>query len=187
MNPIQFIQLSIFIIGTLFLIYVSRKLLFNIKAHGFYRFFVFESCFLLILLNIPYWFINPYSPLQIISWILLIISIYLVFHGIYSLKKHGGNKERGNKSGNYKFENTTCLVKNGVYKYIRHPMYSSLLFLSLGTFLKNISIFSIILIIFSILFLIITAKIEEKENINFFGFSYSEYMKETKMFIPFIL
>ena len=66
-------------------------------------------------------------------------------------------------------------------------MYSSLLFLSLGTFLKNISIFSIILIIFSILFLIITAKIEEKENINFFGFSYSEYMKETKMFIPFIL
>ena len=66
-------------------------------------------------------------------------------------------------------------------------MYSSLLFLSIGVFLKNISFYSILITSLIILFLILTAKTEENENIKFFGTPYSEYMKETKMFIPFIL
>jgi protein-S-isoprenylcysteine O-methyltransferase Ste14 len=182
-----FVQITIFIVGTSFLVYISKNSLLSFKEHGFYRFFVFEFCLALILLNIPYWFVNSFSPLQIISWIFLIISIYFVFQSFYSLKKRGGNKERENKSANFNFENTSNLVKDGVYKYIRHPMYSSLLFLCLGAFLKNISVYSTLLTAFAILFLIITAKTEEKEDINFFGSSYSEYMKETKMFIPFIL
>ena len=35
--------------------------------------------------------------------------------------------------------------------------------------------------------LYITARMEEKEMIARFGKEYKEYMKETKMFIPFIL
>jgi protein-S-isoprenylcysteine O-methyltransferase Ste14 len=140
----------------------------------------------LVLLNVPFWFSNPFSLLQIISWILLIISIYLVVQSFTSLKKIGGSKEREKNSANYKFENTFNLVKEGVYKYIRHPMYGSLLFLCLGAFFKDISLYSILLTIFIILFLILTAKTEEKENINFFGTLYSDYMKETKMFVPFI-
>jgi protein-S-isoprenylcysteine O-methyltransferase Ste14 len=65
-------------------------------------------------------------------------------------------------------------------------MYGSLLFLCLGAVLKNISVVTLILSILMIIFLITTAKVEEKENISFFGNSYSEYMKETKMFIPYI-
>lgn len=34
-------------------------------------------------------------------------------------------------------------------------------------------------------FLLATAKVEEAENIGYFGTAYRAYMKRTKMFIPF--
>lgn len=179
-------QCVVFLGGTLFFLYISKNSLFNLKVHGFYRFFVFEAILMLILLNFPFWVTEPFSLLQIISWILLTISLYLVHQSFFSLKKKSGTKEREGESANFKFENTIILLKEGVYKYIRHPMYSSLLFLCLGAFLKNISVYSLLLTVIAILFLILTAKTEEKENIAFFGLSYSEYMKGTKMFIPFL-
>jgi protein-S-isoprenylcysteine O-methyltransferase Ste14 len=36
------------------------------------------------------------------------------------------------------------------------------------------------------LFLVATARIEEAEDVRFFGAAYQEYMKQTKMFIPFL-
>lgn len=39
----------------------------------------------------------------------------------------------------------------------------------------------------TLIFLIFTAKIEEKENMKFFGIDYEEYIKKTKMFIPFVI
>lgn len=186
MDTLRIIQLVIFLVGTIFIIYISSQSLRNLKAHGFYRFFVFESVLILIILNSPYWYDDPLSPQQIISWIFLVVSLFLVYQSFYLLRKIGGSKERENNSSNFEFENTATLVKNGVYKYIRHPMYGSLLFLSLGTFLKHVDISTVILSAISILFLILTAKVEEKENINFFGEQYRQYIKETKMFIPFI-
>jgi protein-S-isoprenylcysteine O-methyltransferase Ste14 len=84
------------------------------------------------------------------------------------------------------FEKTTELVTEGVYRYIRHPMYSALLFLSWGAFLKHPTMITVCLIVCSTLFLTNTAKREERENINYFGIAYQEYMKSTNMFIPFI-
>ena len=186
MSTILIIQSAIISAGTVFLVYISRKSLLKPKSHGFYRFFVFASCLLLVSLNLPYWIMNPFTYQQIISWISLIISIYLLFQSFYSLKKFGGSKEREIETANFNFENTANLIRDGIYKYIRHPMYCSLLFLSLGAFLKNISAYSIVLTIISVLFLIFTAKAEEKENIKFFGSLYTNYMEETKKFVPFI-
>jgi protein-S-isoprenylcysteine O-methyltransferase Ste14 len=186
MSPLQIIQLVLFSIGTLFLIYISYKPLKSLQAHGFYRFFVFESILILILRNIPYWFTNPFSIQQIASWIILMISLYLVYQSFRILKKIGGSQKREDNSTNFQFENTVNLVKEGVYKYIRHPMYSSLLFLCFGVFLKNIDIYTAILAVVAFLFLILTARIEEKENISYFGDAYKQYIMETKMFIPII-
>jgi protein-S-isoprenylcysteine O-methyltransferase Ste14 len=186
MSLLTVIQLVIFIVSTIIIILISRKSLRSFKVHGFYRFFVFEITLALVLLNIPYWFSNPFSTRQIFSWIFLFVSLFLLYQSVLFLKKLGGSKKRENNSANFQFENTANLVKDGVYRYIRHPMYGSLLFLSLGTLFKNISVLSILLTVVLILFLVLTAKVEEKENINFFGNSYLEYMKETKMFIPFI-
>jgi len=140
----------------------------------------------MVLLNVPYWINNPASLQQILSWCLLIISIYLLVQGVLLLKKIGASEKREGDSVNYSFENTATLVTVGVFRYIRHPMYASLLFLCLGALLKNISVVTALLAVLIILFLIPMAKVEEKENINFFGKSYLEYMKESKMFIPYI-
>jgi len=185
MNTLSLIQVAVFAFGSIFIIFISRRSLLKFKVHGFYRFFVFEFTLVLVLLNIPYWFTNPGSVHQIISWCLLFTSIYLIVQSVTFLKKLGASIKREENAANFEFENTANLVKVGVYKYIRHPMYGSLLFLCLGALLKNISVITILLTVLLILFLILTPKVEEKENINFFGNSYSEYIKETKMFIPY--
>jgi protein-S-isoprenylcysteine O-methyltransferase Ste14 len=187
MNSLLVFQIAAFFAATIFIVLASRKSLRSVKVHGFYRFFVFELSVVLVLLNIPYWVNEPFSTLQILSWAFLFISLYLLFQSVSFLKKIGGSVNRKEYNANYKFENTTNIVTTGVYKYIRHPMYGSLLFLAMGTMCKNIYFFSVLLTILIVIFLILTAKVEEKENIKFFGNSYTDYMKHTKMFIPYIL
>jgi protein-S-isoprenylcysteine O-methyltransferase Ste14 len=87
------------------------------------------------------------------------------------------------KSG---IESTTTLVIVGAYKYIRHPLYSSLLFLAWGVFCKAPSIPGGILAAVATAFLVTTARIEESENVQKFGVVYAAYMKTTRMFIPFL-
>jgi len=168
----------IFIAASIGILIISFPSLKSPKLHGFYRFFAFESIIGLILLNAEIWFSNPFSPLQIISWILLLCSIILVTIGFYLLRVIG--KPQGN------FENTTNLVKIGAYKYIRHPLYSSLLFLCWGAFLKDVTIFTASLALITTLAIVATAIVEEKENLNKFGDEYIKYRKETKMFVPFL-
>jgi protein-S-isoprenylcysteine O-methyltransferase Ste14 len=106
---------------------------------------------------------------------------------LYFFKKYGGSKKRGDNTTNFEFENTASLIKKGIYKYIRHPMYGSLLFLAFGALFKYISIITVSLAMVVLIFIIMTAKVEEKENIKYFGSEYEDYMKKTKMFIPFII
>jgi protein-S-isoprenylcysteine O-methyltransferase Ste14 len=186
MNTLKTIQILIFVIVSLFIIYVSRKSLKKIKSHGFYRFFAFEFTAILVIINIPYWFENPFSLLQIISWIFLFLSIIVVTLGFQLLWQKGGNKKREFESANFKFEDTENLINTGIYKYIRHPMYSSLILLSLGVLFKNITLLGIILFVLVNVFVFHTAMAEEREDIIFFGNIYKEYMKKTKMFIPFV-
>ena len=103
------------------------------------------------------------------------------------LKQCGGHAEREEMPENHSFENTVHLVEKGLYRYIRHPMYSSLLFLAWGAFLKHITPLTIGLTLLVSGLLIVAAKVEERENIRFFGTAYVEYMQRTRMFIPCVL
>ncbi|GBD88449.1 isoprenylcysteine carboxyl methyltransferase (ICMT) family protein [bacterium BMS3Abin03] len=181
-------QLKVFIfIGlSVIIVFVSRKSLRNFRSHGFYRLFAFESITALILLNLDYWFYNPFSILHIISWLLLIISGYLVIHGFLLLYKKGNQNNQRRYHSLLKLEKTTKLVTAGIYRYIRHPLYSSLFFLGWGVFFKQISFLSVCLVVAATVFLTLTAKIEEAENLSYFGDAYKSYMKKTKMFIPFL-
>ncbi len=177
-------RVVLFVFGTLFFVLVSRKPLKNIWSHGFYRFFVFEGILSLVCLNLPFWFSNPFSAVQLLSWGFLCVSVALVCHGLYQLKTQGGSRRANALTENFDFENTTTLVETGVYKYIRHPMYSSLLCLAWGIFLKHISPFSTGIFVIVCACLLATAKIEETENRDYFGPAYTEYMKRSRMFIP---
>lgn len=148
------------------------------RYHGIPRFFAFESIVILIMLNIKYWFYDPFSFLKILSWIFLILSAVFGLAGWMLLKKHGKSKGA--------FEETTILVKKGLYKHIRHPLYSSLLLLGTGIMLKDSRIPQLILGIINLTSLYITARIEEKEMFLRFGDEYIKYKHKTKMFIPFL-
>ena len=180
-------KIIIFILFTFFLIYISRASLLKPHSHGFYRFFAWECILILFLLNADYWFHSPFAWNQIIAWILLFICIAPLVLGVQSLTSHGKpiSKRAGDESL-LSFEKTTQLVTTGIYKYIRHPLYSSLFLLTWGIFFKSFSVAGVALALVATFFLIFTAKADEVECVRFFGPAYSEYMKKTKRFIPFI-
>lgn len=179
-------QIVIFSLASLGILWVSRTSLRNIRHHGFYRFFAWEAILALILLNLESWFANPFSLRQIISWILLIFSLALIIQGVRQFKRQGSPDPERRDPTLVGIEKTTQLVTSGVFRYIRHPFYSSLLFLGWGAMLKKVSWTSLILALFAAVMLFVTARKEERENVVYFGDDYREYMKDTKMFIPFI-
>jgi protein-S-isoprenylcysteine O-methyltransferase Ste14 len=138
----------------------------------------FESILSLIFLNARNWFTDPFSFIHLISWILLAGSLAMAVMGFYTLKSKG--KPEGD------FEDTTRLITSGVYRYIRHPLYASLLVFGLGAFLKDPSILGGLLLGILLLGVFLTARIEESHNLERFGEEYQEYCTRTKKFIPYI-
>lgn len=170
----------ILIAGTVFIILFSWFLSIKYKRyHGISRFFAFESVFILVMLNADEWFTDPFSPKQIISWILLLFSIYPVVSGYILLKKKG--------KPTVNFENTSQLVKSGIYGLIRHPLYLSIFLFGTGAMLKNTGNLQLILGLVNLIAIFVTAKIEEGEMIAKFGREYREYIKDTKMFVPYLI
>lgn len=180
-------KIVLFVALSIPVIYFSRKSLFDIRSHGFPRFFAFECIIWLFLSVYRVWFTDPLSLKQVFSWLFLLLSVYLGTEGFIRLRK-------GRKPGImrvddklFRFEQTTTIISDGIYKYIRHPLYSSLLFLTWGLYLKQPSLILTFVALLSTALIWLTAIRDEKECIAFFGESYREYIRETKRFIPFII
>jgi protein-S-isoprenylcysteine O-methyltransferase Ste14 len=174
-------------LGSVILVYISRASLRSPRSHGFYRFFAWEAILALFLLNVDFWFRDPFAWYQIIAWTLLFGCIVPLVFGVQALRARG--KPTENREGDpslLAFEKTTALVTTGIYRYIRHPLYSSLLLLAWGIFFKSPSWSGGILVIIATVFLALTAKADEAECTKFFGTAYQEYMQRTRMFIPFL-
>lgn len=148
------------------------------RYHGVARFFSFESIFVLCFLNWRFWFVEPFSWNQMVSWVLLCGSTVPAAYGFYVLRSVG--KPEG------QFENTTTLVRVGPYRFIRHPLYASLILLGTGVCFKNLSMLTLGLALVDVIAMAATARIEEKEMMEKFGQEYDGYMKDTKMFIPYV-
>jgi protein-S-isoprenylcysteine O-methyltransferase Ste14 len=173
-------KLIIFFAVSIIFIKISWPALFDTGSRKFYRFFVFEFLLILILVNSSYWFHNPFSGFHIISWGLIIFSLLLVLPGFYFLIHDGKPASYAN------IETTTALVTTGVYKYVRHPLYSSLIFLGAGCLMKNPSLLALSLFAVTTVFVYATALSEEKENLLKFGNDYTAYTRESKMLVPFL-
>lgn len=181
------IQTILFIAGSLSLIALSWKSLHHPGSHGFYRFFAWESILALFLINIKFWFYQPFAWNQIIAWLLLFLCLIPLVFGVYSLRTRGkASNQRESDPALFGFEKTTSLVTSGIYRYIRHPLYSSLFLLAWGIFFKLPSLIGIALTVTATLFLIAAAKADETECTQFFGPQYQEYMKHTKRFVPYL-
>lgn len=169
------------------IILLSWKSLQDPHSHGFYRFFAWECILALFLLNARFWFDKPLAWNQIIAWPLLFLCLIPLAFGVHSLRTRGKPAaQREEDRALLAFEKTTNLVTSGVYQYIRHPLYSSLLLLTWGIFFKSPSVTGGILGVLSTVSLVFTAKADEAECTRFFGSAYTDYTKHTKMFLPYI-
>ncbi len=105
---------------------------------------------------------------------LLIIGLGVGLYAIYCNKKFNIIPEINEEA---------CLVTHGIYRYVRHPMYFSLLVAFFGFFLLG-SLVTKALYIILIIVLYLKARKEErlwhcKDD------AYADYKRQTKMFIPF--
>ena len=172
------VEMVLVVLASIGVIWISIPSLRQPGSHGFYRFFAWEIILGLFALNLRGWFTNPFAWYQIISWILLIICLIPIIYGVVMLRTIGKPTDE--------LEATTHLVTNGIYRFIRHPLYASLLYLAWGIFFKSPSLLEGCMAIVASAFLYATARADEGECMVKFGEAYGAYMKKTKMFIPFV-
>ena len=184
------LRVLIFAILSAALAYVSRASLRVPRSHGFYRFFAWDCILALFLLNfisVRQWFGDPFSVRQLVSWLLLMGCIVPAVYGVHALRSQGKPvTRRPHDASLIWIEKTTQLVTTGVFRYIRYPLYSSLLLLAWGVFFKHPSWLGGGVALGATGFLLATAKAEETENVRYFGAAYQAYMQHTKMFVPFV-
>lgn len=180
-------KVILFIALSLPVIFFSKQSLFDFNSHGFTRFYSWECILALFVINYEAWFKNPFSLKQIISWLLLIVSAWLVTEAAVRLNRARKQDIVRVDEKLFRFEKTTELVTAGIFRYIRHPMYSSLLLLAWGIWLKQPLAATLPVALLTSWLLWLTAKRDEQECLQYFGERYREYMTRTKRFIPFIL
>jgi len=79
-----------------------------------------------------------------------------------------------------------ALVKHGVYRFVRHPIYLAAILYTTGTPLIFSSVYGFLVILGFIPCILYRIDIEEKMLIQEFGKKYLEYKKNTKKLIPYV-
>jgi protein-S-isoprenylcysteine O-methyltransferase Ste14 len=180
-------KLILFLFLSIPITFFSWRTLFHVKSHGFPRYFAWEGMAWLLASNFRYWFNDPFSLHQLIAWTLLFIAIIVVALGGRQFLKQGKADPNREAETLFGFEKTTALVDDGIYRYIRHPLYASLIYLAWGIYFKHPSWELTIVVVCSTYLLYLTMRYDEKECIAYFGEIYRNYMKRSHMFIPFVL
>ncbi|MDP7113328.1 MAG: isoprenylcysteine carboxylmethyltransferase family protein [Myxococcota bacterium] len=148
-------------------------------THGFWRFFAFELILVLALIAAPRWFDAPLSVRQLLSWLMLCPAACLAFAGYWTLRTRGAPTET--------FEDTTVLIRSGIFGLIRHPMYAALQLLTWGLFLKAPGLLTGGLAGVSSALLVAAMRTEEREMFARFGKDYLDYCGEVRALVPFVL
>jgi protein-S-isoprenylcysteine O-methyltransferase Ste14 len=140
-----------------------------------------------IILLLPYFEYKVFTQQSLIPllylWINLLGILLLSIGGIIllicriQLGRYGGPR--------IVIETHHKLIMNGVYRFIRHPMYLGFLFIFFGYSLALGSVFMTIMICSSFLLIFKNRMdMEERLLLSEFGEEYADYMKRTKRLFP---
>ena len=113
------------------------------------------------------------SPFSYFLGILIIIIAFLII--LVSIKDLGRNLSPFPKP-----INKSNLVTTGIYRFTRHPMYYSLIFISIGVFIIKLSIYYLFLTISLSLIIKFKIALEEKYLINKYK-NYLLYKNDVKV------
>ncbi len=145
-----------------------------------FRFKSFKSFLLVLLQFVTAGYILITDKIVPDNLILLIIFILSLLPGIYAIliMKFNFNIAPDLKTG-------AIFVYKGPYRYIRHPMYATII---VSLICLIINYFTIIrFIIYLILLIVLIIKMKFEENILLKEFDdYKDYVKRTKKIIPFV-
>jgi protein-S-isoprenylcysteine O-methyltransferase Ste14 len=180
-------KVILFCVLSLPLLALSRRTLISLKNHGLYRLVVWECILWLSIQNYRYLIVEKFDLQQLISSALMITSLVFVLSAVFIMRKKGKVSKQRRDHTLFVFEKTTVLIESGIFKHVRHPMYSSLLFLAWGILLRNIEVALLIVALIATCLCIFAALMEEKENREYFGERYRHYTLKTKMFIPYVI
>jgi protein-S-isoprenylcysteine O-methyltransferase Ste14 len=87
-------------------------------------------------------------------------------------------------SANVKIQEEHSLITAGPYRVMRHPIYTAMIFWSIGLALFTANVFFIAFIVVMILWTPPRVLKEEQMMISHFGDEYREYMKTTGRYFP---
>lgn len=180
-------KIILFGILSLPLVALSWRSMFSLKNHGLYRWVVWECILWLALQNDRYLIVEKFDLQQVISSALMTASLVFVVSAVWMMRERGRVSEQRRDQTLFGFEKTTVLIESGIFKYVRHPMYSSLLFLAWGILLRHIEVASLLVALMTTCSGVLAAWIEEKENLAYFGERYRHYALKTKRFIPYVI
>lgn len=172
--------------GAGLLAWFSRRSLRLPGSHGFYRYFGWLAILALAVLNRARWGSDPLSSRQLLAAQLMWASLAFVVLGAAALKRYGAPDGSRDDETLYRFERTTALVTQGIFRLIRHPMYSSLLLLLWSVYLQDPSWTGAAIALLGSLSFLLTAVADERECLRYFGPAYADYMKRTRRFIPWL-
>jgi protein-S-isoprenylcysteine O-methyltransferase Ste14 len=118
-------------------------------------------------------FLNEYIPAMIrlpIGILLLIVSGYMAGTGLLIVF--------GKKAP------SQGVIKKGVFRFVRHPIYLSEIILYLGLLSLNISLAAALVWVIAIFFLHYISRYEEELLLAKFGDEYQQYMRDVPMWFP---
>ena len=108
----------------------------------------------------------------LVGFLIIIIAFIILLFAIKDLGRNLSPFPRPIKNSN--------LVTTGIYRFTRHPMYYSLIFLSFGVFLTKLSIYYLFLTISLALIIKFKIALEEKYLMNKFK-NYLLYKNQVKV------
>lgn len=141
---------------------------------------VLFTCFILINLL-------GFTILKFENTIVQLLGLVLVILG--TTEAIAGRHFLGNnwtESYEYQIKKEHNLIVNGIYKFVRHPIYGGLMIAITGAFMVTKTYMFIPILFFQIIIMTYFAKREESLLLDHFGNKYKEYIEKTKMFLPLI-
>ncbi len=133
------------------------------------------ALFFLFIFEIPSFQIRIPSSIKLAGIGVAIVGLLLILIALLQLNKNL-SPFPSPKSGSH-------LIQNGVYKYIRHPIYTGILFLFSGYSLYVSSGYKLVITLLLLMLFIFKSRYEEKRLTQTFE-EYTNYQKSTGRFLP---
>lgn len=135
---------------------------------------IYEACGLGFYFTLIFW--SQHGPMldiaviRIIGFILLVPAAFFVGASFATLKAKGKPTDG--------WESTTSMIKSGVYRVTRHPLYLGTAIWSFALVLVIQSLLSVILALVALFCFWMASKKEEEFNLTKFGDEYRDYLNK---------